>query len=258
MGGLLAGLGLFWATVLILTVTDHGETVAALTDRVPSLGSGGSELASALAGAFVGAIAAFGLQMLRENQLKEDKEYAAIISAQHALLFKWRVLAAIRFRYLDAERENVAERHQRLSIYWIADHNIVTDLDSLTFLFRQGMRQVVSNCFFAERAYLSAIDAVKARNEYHNQATSGQPVAFDPVTKTGVYNYDPVADQMLRSATDALYHSVDNGMALCKVAFTELRRCAREVYPNSDFLKDENLTLEGIAKDLALAPLAKF
>ena len=216
------------------------------------------EIVAALVGAFVGAGAAFWLQMRREKQLKADKEYAAIIKAQHAMLFMWWILAVIRYTYLDARRQDAKDRHRILGKYWMIDLHVSIDLDSLAFLFRPKMREVVSLCFFAERAFLSAVDAVKERNGYWSDITTKRAAeSFDPETKMARLPLDPVKDQMLKDATDALYNAVDNGMAHLQGAFAELRRDALIVFPDRAFLKDENLTEEAIKRKMAAPENAK-
>ncbi len=209
------------------------------------------EIIAALGGAFFGAGAAFLLQKRREDQLKADREYAAIIKAQHAILFMWRILASIQYTYLDAPRKDVEFRHRKLPKYWVTSMHLALDLDSIAFLFRPKMREVVSNCFFAQRAFLSAIEAVTERNAYWDSivAQSGDLSTVGP-DKMAQIVVNPIKDSLLKSATDALYKSVETGMALCERAFGELRKNALIVFPDRDFLKEVNLTEAAIRKDL--------
>jgi hypothetical protein len=80
---------------------------------IAGIGQITGEALAASFGAFAGAGAAFALQMLHEKRLKADKEYAAIIRAQHALLFMSENLTEIRGQKLDAHKD-----HGLASIKW--------------------------------------------------------------------------------------------------------------------------------------------
>jgi hypothetical protein len=217
----------------------------------------GGQIIAALIGAFVGAGAAFLLQMRREKRLKADEEYAAIIRAQHALLFMHRILARIQSTYLDKQRTSKT-RHQELSLFWLTNRHYSIDLDSLTFLFRPKMRALLSNCFFTERAFQSAMEAVEERNASLTAITSRptEPLDTGMSALNGMVNprfaAERARDAQLKSATDELYKAVDNGLKLCQQTFADLRKDAKMVYPKRDFLTDENLTEAAIKKDFGL------
>jgi hypothetical protein len=120
-------------------------------------------------------------------------------------------------------------------------------------LFRPEMREVVSLCFFAQRGFLSAIEAIKERNACWSAITAlpGSVAAIDPATKMAVVAFDPAKDSMLHSATEALYITTANSMNMIERAFAELRKDALIVFPDRHFLKSENLTEAAIQKDLA-------
>ena len=210
------------------------------------------EAVAAMFGAFVGAGAAFWLQIGRERKLRDDAQYAAIIEAQHSLLFMWRILASLQFTYLNPQRINPI-RHRMLPLYWVTESDISVDLASITFLFRPEMREVVSLCFFAQRGFLSAVEAVKERNSCWTAVTAqpGSVAAIDPTTKMAVVAFDPAKDSMLHSATEALYITTANAMSMIERAFAELRKDALIVFPERHFLKQENLTEAAVQKDLA-------
>ncbi|MEO7701892.1 MAG: hypothetical protein ABIZ04_21915 [Opitutus sp.] len=208
---------------------------------------GAGKIVSALGGAFAGAGVAFWFQNRRENKIKRNAQFEALVRAQHALYFMWSVVAGLRYKYLDESRTD-PKRHRMLRINWLPEHHVPIDFNALTFLHRQGSTTLLTQLYVAERAYLSAIDAVRERNQLVFRAipTPDKEYQFDPKSKLLGMRVDPLMDSLLESATTALYHSVDGGMSRCEDAFAELRKAAKRMFPkNKPFLRDENLTKDG-------------
>jgi len=209
--------------------------------------SGLGKVALTLGSVLAGALLAFWFQNIRENRIKRNDRLEAIIRTQHSLYFMWSILAAIRYTYLD-ERRDDPKRHRMLRIYWLPDYRIPIDFNSITFLHQPSFRALLTNIFMAERCFLSAIDAVLERNRRLEEFVPkpGTEHQFDPVTKVLVTPLDQVKDSLLKSATDALYNSIDNGMGSLEHTFSQLRECAKTMFPDaSGFMRESNLTRDG-------------
>jgi hypothetical protein len=209
----------------------------------------GGEIIAALAGAFVGAGAAFLLQRRRENELKADAQYAAIIQAQHTLFFMWAILAEKKVKYLDRYRSD-ALGYRKLTLYPLPQSQIGLDFKSLGFLFRPTSRRVISDCFNAERSYLSAIEILKLRNEILTQihALGGTVKESETGESQAVIPHDEIKDLKLSKATKLLYEAVDRGVLTCVSAFAGLRKAALEMFPNREFVEERNLSEEKLEK----------
>ncbi len=203
----------------------------------------GGEVVAALSGAFMGASFAFFLMLRHEKTQRADKEYAAIIKAQHALFFMWRLMVNIQDNYLKVQRSDTQGRHRNLPTYSMNERYLPIDFDSIAFLFRPKMREVVARCFVAERQFLSACDAVTERNTLQDKITEEVEIAGMAGDKiyVEISKIDPRRDHRLKSKTDSLYVAVDQSVDLCEVASADLRRCAKEIFPEGtghDFFKD--------------------
>jgi hypothetical protein len=175
--------------------------------------------------------------MLHEKRLKADKEYAAIIRAQHALLFMAENLTDLRNQKLDAHKDQ-PDRHIRMTALFMTEKHVSIDLDSLSFLFRPKMRELIARCFFAERSYLSALDALRDRNTAWTAITNQPGAVSDINPSTGVGTLTISNDQarQLKTLTDLLYRAVEIGESLNKEAAADLRKNAKLVFDNRDFL----------------------
>jgi hypothetical protein len=198
------------------------------------------EAIAATVGAFAGAGAAFALQMVHEKRLKADKEYAAIINAQHALLFMLKILTGVQNQHLDAEKSH-PDRHIRLTEFLTTEKHVDIDLASLNFLFRPNMRELISRCFYAERSFLNAFDSLRDRNAVWKaiRARPGAVSEIDPKTGIGTLSLTNEEIRQLKSFTDQLYRSIEVALSLCNDAFTDLRRCAKMAFPERNFLKGD-------------------
>jgi hypothetical protein len=118
------------------------------------------EAIAATIGAFFGAGAAFLLQHSNEKKLREDAQYAAIIQAQHALLYMWKILVSMKLSYLDPSREK-SDRHRKMAYYWQIDRYEEIKSKSIAFMYATGRRTFMANCFFAERSFLNVMGRSK-------------------------------------------------------------------------------------------------
>jgi len=205
-------------------------------------------LATTLIGAWAGAAMAFRYQRHREEEVKRNDQIQAVVAAQHALYFMWRLLAYVRYTYLDPQRDDEDNRHKMLGKYHLVEHRVPIDFNSLTFLFQRNFRGLLSNIFIAERAFLNAVDAVRTRNDRHTamEPKPGSEYVLDPETKMVTLPLDPLQDEGMKITTNALYVAVDGGMVQLERAFSVLRQAAKSNFPEIDFfLGDSNLTEAG-------------
>ncbi len=207
----------------------------------------GGEIIAALAGALAGAGLAFLFQNSREDRIKRNERFEAVIRAQHSLYFMWMILANIRFNRLDPRRaENT--RHRSLGIIWTSDDIVEFDFDAITFLHRREYRSLLTNLFLSQRACKSAIESVDLRNKYFSDLIPGPGAeySFQTESKTLGQMVDPIKDSLLESATNEMYKTIDNGMKLIERTFADLRKCAKEVFPDeAGLLSETNLTKDG-------------
>jgi hypothetical protein len=204
----------------------------------------GQTIAAAF-GAFVGATAAFLLQGHRERIQRDDQRYASIIQAQHTLFFMWGIVGGIKVKLLDPARD-LKERHREIGFYNQPDSRVEMDFKSLGFLYRPTSRNLLAQCFNAERQFNAACRAVRIRNSYLEDMTE-EAIG---VTEEGPGNFmahsptDAVRDHKIRAATESLYKTVDAALPNIKKAFLDLEKVGRELFPDKDFLEERILSEE--------------
>jgi hypothetical protein len=85
------------------------------------------------------------------------------------------------------------------------------------------MRELIARCFYAERSYLSALDALRDHNAAWTTITNQPGAVSDLNPNTGIGTLTISNDQarQLKTLTDLLYRAVEIGESLNKKARTE-------------------------------------
>jgi hypothetical protein len=143
---------------------------------------------SAIAGAFLGSLSAFGLGLFQQKRDLRDKQYNLLITTQAALWSQCNTLKGIKLNYLDRLRED-NERFTKLGPLITPMSFCSVPFSEIVFIMTLGKPNLLLEIQVAEQNYICAMQALDLRNKMLDKSVC--------------------ESNRLKEATDALYQQVD-------------------------------------------------
>jgi hypothetical protein len=194
------------------------------------------ELFSALAGAFFGALAAYWFQLTSEKKKDAENNYRAIIRAQIALVTQRNTLKSLDDQHLEQHR-NDPERHMKMGIYTLDVFDQIVEADSLSFLARPSDVVVILDVHLSQRQYLSAINALRNKNEaYERVLMKSELGGINETQRKASIRPDPREAMLLQQKTDTLYQMITEARKQNDEAFVKLRAIGKKIFPKRCFI----------------------
>lgn len=198
-----------------------------------------SEFISALVGAIVGAVAAFGFEAYRDHRKTKEDRYGAIIRTQFALIGQLNTMSIIKSQHLDAFRDD-PNRAAKLLHFDYTKSALLISFESIAFLLidHPNLVMAVHN---AERSYVSAMECVDKRNAAYDELHRNSVLqSMDETGRCTIGIKDPRPIKLLKDTTDHLYVSVDRASERASKQIEELRKVGKALFPELKFLALED------------------
>jgi hypothetical protein len=193
------------------------------------------EFLSALAGASMGAGAAYYLQNKSEKRKDLEAKQGAIVRAQLSLITMLNTLHNIRIQFLEKHR-NAPDRTSKMAAFSQNTSQQKIDYDSLAFLLLTDYANTVQIAYLAEASYNTSIAALDDRNRaYYELFEKGKIVRMEETGESTVHS-EVKHIRMLHVTTDNLFTSVDNSILRCTQAIQELLYAGKATFPGLKFL----------------------
>jgi len=130
------------------------------------------------------------------------------------------------------------KERQGLFSFHMTDNPMRVAFDSIAFLLMTKDPNLVMQIHSAEQTFLSAVDALKIRNDayekFHKNAVSE---SMDETGKCRLIVKDPRDIKLLKDTTNILYTAVDNACERCETQVAELFKAGKKLFPEKTFLK---------------------
>ena len=109
----------------------------------------------------------------------------------------------------------------------------------MSFILMSPHADLISQIHTAETSYLTAMDALKMRNEAFQTLHSKS--ALQQMDEAGhcVLRADRRDIKLLKDVTDALFESVDDACKKCEEAVSNIRQTGKNIFPRKRFLSFE-------------------
>jgi hypothetical protein len=195
---------------------------------------------SALAGALLGAIAAYRFQNRREKRHCDEKQRTAIICAQLTLMTQLNGLENLRNRVLEPLR-NVQNRELKIPISIQPPADLSIDIASLAFLVDKHDANLIRDVYLAERSHFTTFRALAIRNDLFGKLhEASRVIDVNPTTGKATLDPEPLTLKLLKDATNALYDNIDDAIIQITRVVDALRRTGIELFPGHKFLAYES------------------
>ncbi len=169
---------------------------------------------SAAAGALLGSLSAFYLGIRQQRKDKRDKEHAAMLQTQYALMSQWNVLEGIRRNLLEADRE-APDRFLKLPVYYSFGRAAMVPFPEIGYVAATNEPNLLQEIHIAEQAFETAIEALRVRNEKTEEFYNSPDVEileFDRVTGKSRVRASEKDIFLIRKSTDILYQTIDRAL----------------------------------------------
>lgn len=196
-----------------------------------------TEFIAAVAGVFFGAVVTFFLERHKENKKRIDEQHGAIVSAQLALIGQLNTVSNIRKQHLNPLRE-APQREAKLISFHMTENPMRVTFDSIAFLLMEKDPDLVMQIHSAEQTFLSAVDALKIRNDaYEKLHRNAMIESMDETGKCRLIVKDPRDVKLLKDTTNNLYDAVDKACERCETQVAGLFKAGKKLFPGKTFLK---------------------
>jgi len=200
-------------------------------------------LVAAAVGAFLGSTSAFLLEAWRRSHVEKTARHTALLQAQFAVSMQLRTMVNIRDQYLNEVRDK-PDRFMLLVPFYGETADPVVDLGTLGFVAADDRIDALQQVHMAQGAYLTAMSALRARNEmmaamYEAAIPSGD---FDFETGEETVALDRRKARRLKGITDGLYKSVDSAIELEHEAVAVLAQVGKRLLPKREFAAVEEVS----------------
>jgi hypothetical protein len=199
-------------------------------------------LVAAAVGAFLGSTSAFLLEAWRRARAEENLRYGLILEGQFALAMQLRTLVNIRDQYLKPDRD-AADRFMLLVPFYGESNDPTVDLGALGFVAVEDEIDVLQKLHMAQDAYLTAMFALRSRNDMMAEvyAAAVPRGDFDFESGAETVGVDARLARRLKGITDGLYKSVDSAIELEHEAIALLAAAGKRLLPKRAFAAVEEL-----------------
>jgi hypothetical protein len=190
-------------------------------------------IGSAALGALLGSLSAFYLGHSQQKRDQDDKEYAALLSTQYALMSQWNILEGIRRQYLE-ERRNDPNRFIKLPLFQAPSHHYAIPFTGITFITQSKDPNLLQEIHIAEQAYLTSIDCLSILNQekkafYDNKNIHHE--TFDFETGVGKLIATPKDLFFVKEATNSLYSIVDKSIPTLDLTVKSVAKAIKSRWP---------------------------
>jgi hypothetical protein len=192
---------------------------------------------TAAAGAFFGAVSAYWSDRFKERKKRHVEEHGAIVRAQLALQSQLNTVNNIQKQFLEAFRDD-PNRSLHLISFTMTDTPLRVAYDAISFLLTKYDPQLVTEVLAAEQSYVSAMDALSARNQAIEKLHENSELsALDPGTGRAFIRPKDARDvKLLKDRTDGLYTATDRAYDRLGLQIKELYKAGKRIYPKSKFI----------------------
>ena len=171
-----------------------------------------STLGSAALGALAGSLSAFLLGRVQQARDQKNRDHAALLSTQLALISQWTILEQMRKGLLEPFRNN-PESFLHMPVYQTYEGPLRVDFSKLAFIANSNDPDLFQQIHIAEQAYLTAMGAHHTRNQLLEKFYAESKVeSFDPETGHCSGTAPRHTAHMLKLATTSLYGCVDGAL----------------------------------------------
>src|ERR1700682_426698 len=189
-----------------------------------------SAIFAAAFGAFFGSLSAFYLGHFQQRRDRRERQHAALIAGQYALMSQWNIVEEIRVGHLEPLR-NDRNRFAKMPLYYFDVSPTFVPFAELTFILETNDPNILQEVHLAEQSYQTCNNALKLRNQelkkfYENPPVSHELLDFE--TGAAITKADPKEIFFLNKATDALYKCVDRTLPRLVSTIEKLEKLKRE------------------------------
>jgi hypothetical protein len=200
---------------------------------------------ASLGGTFVGAWAAFQLNIHESKKKIEDEQVVAANRALFALIAQLNMLSDIKRKQVDPFRNDPARFINMPALPPLEYRIPPLEIQSLGFLLETNSRQLLLTLLIEEQRFQDAIQAINLRSSLHLQ--SAQPLLSQagifPGAECTLSQLDEVLGFLLSAsltnATDNLICHIDSTCKSLDKAIKEAAAQLKSKFPYRDFLKVE-------------------
>lgn len=168
--------------------------------------------ASALFGAFFGALGAYCVGRFKEKRDENGRRHTALLATQYALYSQWGIIEDMRKSFLEPIRKD-PQRHPKQKCFFRITGHLNVPFDDLTLIIDADDPNLLREIHIAERRFLSSTDLLDRVNTLRLELQKRYPPSdFDKVSGMGHASVPSHDIYALKELTDLLYNEVDKAL----------------------------------------------